>query len=75
MHLWVAVTVESAALRDPLHRGAEAVENAVRTADVHAGQWADVVPDDGCRDPRMAMTAKNMPYQNGVGPLHETIAG
>ena len=52
--------------------GAEAVENAVKIARAHTGRQAVVVFDHayhGRTNLTMAMTAKNMPYKHGFGPV------
>ena len=52
--------------------GAEAVENAVKVARHHTGRDAIVVFDHayhGRTNLTMALTAKNMPYKHGFGPV------
>src|SRR4029077_16678135 len=52
--------------------GAEAVENAVKIARVATGKDAVAVFDHayhGRTNLTMAMTAKNMPYKDGFGPV------
>ncbi|WP_084010383.1 4-aminobutyrate--2-oxoglutarate transaminase [Pseudofrankia sp. DC12] len=56
--------------------GAEAVENAVKIARIHAGRQAVVVFDHayhGRTNLTMALTAKNHPYKNGFGPFAPEI--
>ena len=52
--------------------GAEAVENAVKTARSHTGRQAVVVFDHayhGRTNLTLALTAKNQPYKSGFGPF------
>ncbi len=55
-----------------LNSGAEAVENAVKSARAATGRTAVVVFDHayhGRTNLTMALTAKNMPYKQGFGPF------